>query len=161
MIVQTIQRLPRLLDRVVCDLGSGDGTIVLHTAKRIPELSRCWGVELNAWLVWYARLLALQRRLPVKFVRGDIWKQDYSAVDALVIVGVPDMMQPLEEIIGPSLPADGVVISGRFPLHSWKSAPDMLPPDIIEGQGGAVDGIWIYRVMDNIPPSSTRIVSSE
>ncbi|MDP2435892.1 MAG: hypothetical protein Q8P67_09130, partial [archaeon] len=147
-LVATVRALPGAAgQRSVCDLGSGDGMIVLGMAERVPGLRDCWGVELNAWLVGASRLRALRRGLQgsARFVRGDMWRQDYSRVDTLIVVGVPDMMLPLEQRIGPQLPQSAVILSGRFPLHSWKSDPQLLPPGCVEGSGGAVDGLWAYR----------------
>jgi hypothetical protein len=69
------------------------------------------------------------------------------------------MLGPLEDRIGPTLPGNAVVLSGRFPLPRWQSAPDLLPAGVTEGAGGAVDGLWVYRVADNI--SRSRVITAD
>src|SRR3989338_795071 len=135
----------------MCDLGSGDGSVVIRAAKETP-LQSCWGVELNYWLVLYSRFSAFQNGVHsrCKFVRKDLWKTDYSKTDILVVIAVPDMMPLIESKIACKLSPDALVICVRFPLSSWKSSPELLPSHIIEGDGGPVDGIWAYRVSDNL-----------
>ncbi|VVC32522.1 S-adenosyl-L-methionine-dependent methyltransferase [Cinara cedri] len=77
------------------DLGSGDGRIVMNTAKAGFESV---GVELNFWLVLYSRLVAIKSSVQPspKFVRTDLWKYHLKPFSNVVIFGVEEMMLDLE-----------------------------------------------------------------
>lgn len=71
------------------DIGSGDGRIVLEAAKRGFE---SYGVELNLWLVLYARFESFRRGLKTRFIREDLWKHNLKRYDNVVIFGVEQMV---------------------------------------------------------------------
>lgn len=52
------------------------------------------GVELNFWLVFYSRLVAMrsQIRPSPKFVRTDLWKYHLKPFSNVVIFGVEEMV---------------------------------------------------------------------
>ncbi|KAK5638040.1 hypothetical protein RI129_012335 [Pyrocoelia pectoralis] len=72
----------------VIDIGSGDGRIVLEVARSNYEAH---GVELNPWLVTYARINALFKGLNAKFYIKDLWKFNLSSYDNIIIFGVEQM----------------------------------------------------------------------
>lgn len=63
----------------VYELGSGDGRLLIHCAKRFPA-ARFVGIERNPFLCWYAKLRARLAGAPanLRFVRGDFFKTDFS-----------------------------------------------------------------------------------
>ncbi|XP_066239108.1 adenine nucleotide translocase lysine N-methyltransferase isoform X2 [Saccopteryx leptura] len=102
------------------DLGSGDGRIVLaaHRCGLRPAV----GYELNPWLVGLARLYAWRAGCAgsVCYHREDLWK-----------------LPLLEGKLQAELPDGARVVSGRYPLPTWK-------PVAVLGEG--LDRVWAYDI---------------
>ncbi|XP_046753897.1 ATP synthase subunit C lysine N-methyltransferase isoform X1 [Diprion similis] len=117
------------------DLGSGDGRIVMAAAKKGFKAD---GVELNPWLIAYSRFTAITRGLStrVTFFRKDLWKFNLKKYDNVVIFGVQQMMDEVEEKFNSELKRDSLIIACRFPL------PNLEPVAIL---GHGVDTVWVYK----------------
>ncbi|XP_076174189.1 ATP synthase subunit C lysine N-methyltransferase isoform X2 [Ptiloglossa arizonensis] len=118
------------------DLGSGDGRIVFAAAKAGFKAD---GIELNSWLIWYSRLKALLTGLSSQttFIKQNLWKYNLRNYDNIVLFGVDQMMQDIENKFVTELQKDCVIIACRFPL------PNMNAMKIV---GEGVDTVWIYKV---------------
>ncbi|XP_062536455.1 ATP synthase subunit C lysine N-methyltransferase [Armigeres subalbatus] len=118
------------------DIGSGDGRIVIASAKRLQLESH--GVELNPWLVYYSRLAALKGGVfgQTKFYRKDLWKYDISKYNNIVIFGVEQMMADLEKKIQDEAKPDSTIIACRFPF------PMLQPTKTIDD---GIDSVWVYQ----------------
>ncbi|XP_066581579.1 ATP synthase subunit C lysine N-methyltransferase [Prorops nasuta] len=123
------------------DLGSGDGRIV-HAAAKAGFIAH--GVELNFWLVQYSKFIAAINGLSSKtaFYRKDIWKFNLESYDNIVVFGVQEMMQKLEQKFLSDLNKNCMVVACRFPL------PNIQPINII---GKGIDTVWIYKIYSNDP----------
>ncbi|XP_048509781.1 ATP synthase subunit C lysine N-methyltransferase isoform X1 [Athalia rosae] len=117
------------------DLGSGDGRIVFAAARKGFTAD---GVELNPWLVVYSRFIALTQRLSAKvtFFRKDLWKFNLEKYDNVVVFGVEQMMDKVEQKFIAELRSESVIVACRFPLPN-------LEPIAILGHG--VDTVWVYK----------------
>ncbi|KAG8250117.1 hypothetical protein J6590_005510 [Homalodisca vitripennis] len=117
------------------DLGSGDGRIVLAAASAGFKST---GVELNPWLVWYSRFAALKAGFHQKtsFYRSDLWKFSLKPYNNIVIFGVQQMMEELEEKMTREVSEDTYVVACRFPLAHRN-------PDATIGTG--LDTVWLYK----------------
>lgn len=118
------------------DLGSGDGRIVFAAAE---AGFKAHGIELNAWLVWYSRLKALFSGLSpqTKFIRQNLWTYNLKNYDNVVLFGVGQMMQDIEQKFLMELQEDVTIVACRFPL------PSMYAIKVI---GEGVDTVWVYKV---------------
>ncbi|XP_025415458.1 protein N-lysine methyltransferase FAM173B [Sipha flava] len=118
------------------DLGSGDGRIVMNTAKAGFESV---GVELNFWLVLYSRFVAMKSKIQPapKFVRTDLWKYHLKPFSNVIIFGVEEMMCDLEKKFITELSDETVIVACRFPLPN-------LEPYLIIGTG--IDRVWAYKI---------------
>lgn len=116
------------------DIGSGDGRIVIAAAKRG---FRAVGFELNPWLVWYSRYRAWREGVhhSTSFYISDLWKVSFAQYSNVVIFGVPQMMEQLEDKLGKELQSSARVVACRFPFPSWV-------PDDMAGEG--IDTVWVY-----------------
>ncbi|KAL2097554.1 hypothetical protein ACEWY4_006761 [Coilia grayii] len=116
------------------DIGSGDGRIVIAAAKRG---FRAVGFELNPWLVWYSRYRAWKEGVhhSTSFYISDLWKVSFAQYSNVVIFGVPQMMEQLEDKLGKELQSSARVVACRFPFPSWV-------PDDMAGEG--IDTVWVY-----------------
>ncbi len=76
--VEAAKLLWKTDEAVMCDLGSGDGELVLAFASAFPQ-AKCIGVENNPWLTWLSRYRAAARRLKnASFQTGDLYKLPIS-----------------------------------------------------------------------------------
>ncbi|KAF9417337.1 hypothetical protein HW555_005553 [Spodoptera exigua] len=118
------------------DVGSGDGRIVFTAAKLGFQAD---GVELNPWLVYYSRVVAVLNPMyrGSKFYRRDLWKFDLKPYNNIVIFGVEQMMNDFEKKLMKETDKDTVIVACRFPL------PNMIPVETI---GSGVDTVWKYVV---------------
>lgn len=127
-------KTPERKTEKLIDLGSGDGRIVLASAK---HGFACVGVELNVWLVLYSRVLAALHGLRnrARFQRKDLWKVDLSEYDKIVIFGVAEMMPALKGKLTKEMSKESRVVACRFPIPDWE------PLDSIDE---GIDSVWLY-----------------
>ncbi|XP_014245623.1 protein FAM173B isoform X1 [Cimex lectularius] len=116
------------------DIGSGDGRIVLATAKRGFQSD---GVELNIWLVLYSKFAAFKAGLSksTNFYRRDLWAFPIHSYRNVVIFGTEEMMADIEEKFSKEL-LNSNVVACRFPL------PNREP---IKTIGSGIDTVWLYE----------------
>ena len=117
----------------VCDLGSGDGRLILELAKCGIHGS---GYELNPWLVLLSKFSSYSRGVNkvAEFHRRNLWNVELTRYDVIIIFGVQEMMQELELKLNSELRHGSFVISGRFPLS--KATREVL--------GEGAERIWVY-----------------
>jgi hypothetical protein len=104
---------------VAMDLGSGNGEIIIAMARRGVETH---GVEINWFLVFFTwlkiRVAGLSGKAFVKW--GNMWKQDLSKFNVIVVYGFPTIMKDLEAKLDAELPVGARVISHAFQFPNWK-----------------------------------------
>jgi hypothetical protein len=101
----------------VIDLGSGDGRTVITAAKRG---ARALGIEYNPDLVTLSKRNAAKEGVAerAKFVRGDIFKSDFSRATVITLFLLPDLNIRLRPKILEMRP--GVrVVSNSFTMGDW------------------------------------------
>ncbi len=101
----------------VIDLGSGDGRTVITAAKRG---AKALGIEYNPDLVALSRRNAAKEGVGdrAKFVRGDIFKSDFSRATVITLFLLPDLNIRLRPKILDMKP--GVrVVSNSFTMGDW------------------------------------------
>ncbi len=101
----------------VIDLGSGDGRTVITAAKRG---ARAMGVEFNPEMVALSKRNAAKEGVGDKatFVKGDIFKTDFSKATVLTLFLLPDINVRLRPKILNMKP--GVrVVSNSFDMGDW------------------------------------------
>ena len=101
------------------DLGSGDGRTVITAAKRG---ARALGVEYNPKMVALAKRLAAEAGVGDKaqFVRGDIFKTDFSAATVITLFLLPELNLKLRPKILDMRPGTRVV-SNSFTMDDWQA----------------------------------------
>jgi SAM-dependent methyltransferase len=116
----------RMLDRAnvtaldyVIDLGSGDGRTVITAAKR---RSSALGIEYNPDMVELSRRNAAKEGVAdrAQFVRGDIFKTDFSKATVLTLFLLPELNMRLRPKILNMKPGTRVV-SNTFDMGDWKA----------------------------------------
>lgn len=100
------------------DLGSGDGVTVIAAARRGV---RAMGIEYDANLVEVAKRNARDAGVAglTKFVRGDIFKTDFSKATVVTTFLLPSLNLQLRPTILAMKPGTRVV-SNTFPMGDWE-----------------------------------------
>lgn len=118
-----IERMLQMADTtsrdVVIDLGSGDGRIPIIAAKKFG--ARAFGVELDADLVRYSRLLAAREGVAERatFVAEDLFKADLSRASVITLYISPHVMTRLRPSLLALAPGTRVV-SHQFTFGDWE-----------------------------------------
>jgi len=101
----------------VIDLGSGDGRTVITAAKRG---AKALGIEFNPKMVELSRANAAKEGVTGKatFVRGDIFKSDFSKATVLTLFLLPDINLRLRPKILNMKPGTRVA-SNSFDMADW------------------------------------------
>ncbi|MCL5970302.1 MAG: hypothetical protein M1450_02280 [Patescibacteria group bacterium] len=105
-------------DRIV-DLGSGDGRLLIETAKKG---AKAYGVEINPGL-WVLSLIKIRQNRMADKVRvswGSLFNVDYSKYNVIFVAGFIDMMKRLEKDFEAKLRKGTKVICYAFPLPNKK-----------------------------------------
>ncbi|XP_041914186.1 ATP synthase subunit C lysine N-methyltransferase isoform X1 [Alosa sapidissima] len=133
--VENVLKVLRCRSGSLVDIGSGDGRIVIAAAKKG---FRAVGFELNPWLVWYSRYKAWREGVhhSTSFYISDLWKVSFAQYSNVVVFGVPQMMEQLEDKLGKELQNSARVVACRFPFPSW------VPDDSV---GEGIDSVWVYN----------------
>lgn len=118
-LVEKMLDLARLTpqDRLV-DLGSGDGVFVIAAARRGAH---AWGVEYDAKLVEYSKRKAREAGVEsrTKFVRGDIFKTDFSDATVVTTFLLPSMNFRLRATFLAMKPGTRIV-ANTFGIGDWE-----------------------------------------
>ena len=103
-----------------CDLGSGDGRLVIELTRAGAEAH---GYEINPMLVWYSRRKIQKARLTsTAFIhRQSLWKADLSGYSLITLFGIPYIMKGLEKKLLKELPDGARVMSNHFAFPNWKA----------------------------------------
>ena len=105
---------------VVYDLGSGDGRLVIMSAKRFG--ARGVGVELDSQLVETARNGAKDEGVAdrVKFVQGDLFEADIKEASVVMLYLLPGFVTRLVPKFLSDLRPGTRIVSHDYPLAPWR-----------------------------------------
>jgi len=98
------------------DLGSGDGRIILASAKKGVD---CCGIEINPWLYLFSKF-RLRHFQKAKIIRKNLWDIDLSQVDVLTLYFMQDKMGKLKEKIKKEMKPGSRVVSYAFTFPDWQ-----------------------------------------
>lgn len=118
-LVEKMLDLAELTPRdTLVDLGSGDGVLVIAAAKRGIK---AWGIEYERGLVEYAKKMARDAGVAdkTKFVRGDIFKTDFSSATVVTTFLLPSMNLQLRPTFLRMKPGTRIV-ANTFAIASWE-----------------------------------------
>jgi len=107
----------------VCDLGSGDGRLVIMAAKKG---AKAVGFEINPFLVlisWLKILLAgVRKNAQVQW--RNFWWQDVSEADIVLLYLITHQMEKMEKKLKKELKPGARVISYIFKFPHWQHSFD-------------------------------------
>ena len=128
-------------DDILYDLGSGDGRIPITAAQRYG--TRGVGIDLNPERVKEANEKAQKAGVTdkVRFIEGDIFKEDFSEATVLTLYLLPQVNLKLRPTILQMKPGTRVV-SHNYHMDDWEpeKTKEMKTPD------GETHYIYFWRV---------------
>lgn len=137
---------------VLYDLGSGDGRIPITAAQRFG--TRGVGIDLNPVRVREANANAQKANVTdkVKFIEGDLFKQDFSEATVLTLYLLPDVNMKLRPKILEMKPGTRVV-SHNYDMGDWKpeKSKTMKTPD------GETHYVYFWRVPNKKSASDSTV----
>lgn len=103
----------------IYDLGSGDGRILFLAAA---QGARAIGIEINPYLVWYARVRAALSpwRTHISLKWESLWKTRLHDADVVFVYLLPWRMQELAAKLERELKSGSLVVSNSFIFPKWK-----------------------------------------
>ncbi|MCX8035361.1 MAG: class I SAM-dependent methyltransferase [Candidatus Dojkabacteria bacterium] len=115
-----------LKDKVVLDLGSGDGRVLFLCAKRGAK--KCIGIEKNFFLYLFSNIVAqIFFKNKVKIIHGNMWNYSIKNTDILFVYLLPNTINKVEKKILKEFKKDKIIIiSNRFKF------PNLSPTEIDE-----------------------------
>ena len=126
----------------VIDMGSGGGQLCSKIARNLPQ-AKVIGVELSP-LPWLRSVVTQAVLGPrnLRFVRGDFWGFDVSAVDAVVVFLRPIFKERLGQKLHRELKPGTLIVSNEVQLgDGWEPLEDQ----IIKLYGVVPVKIHVYR----------------
>jgi SAM-dependent methyltransferase len=109
---------------VVYDIGSGDGAIIIHAAKKYGV--KGVGIEIDQDLVLKARDLAFRERVEhlVEFRLQDAFTSDVSPATVVTLYMLPEFNAKLRPMLERQLRPGTRVVSHDYPIEGW--VPDRV-----------------------------------
>jgi predicted RNA methylase len=126
---------------VLYDLGSGDGRIPITAAQKFG--TRGVGIDLNPERIKEANENAQKANVTdkVRFIEGDIFKQDFSEATVLTLYLLPDVNLKLRPQILQMKPGTRVV-SHNYDMGDWKPEKQK----VVKTPDGVDHYVYFWRV---------------
>jgi SAM-dependent methyltransferase len=156
---------------VVYDLGSGDGRLVIMSAKRFG--ARGIGVELDPQLVETARIGAKDEGVAdrVKFVQGDLFEADIREASVVMLYLLPGFVTRLVPKLRADLRPGTRIVSHDYPLVPWRPdkelSMDVPEKEMISGTTwtklyyyvvpARVQGVWDLTLPKTVSAAPLRL----
>lgn len=127
---------------VIYDIGSGDGAIVIHAAKKYGV--KGVGIEIDQDLVNRARNRAFREKVEhlVEFRAQDAFTVDISPATVVTLYMLPDFNAKLRPIMDRQLKPGTRVVSHDYPVEGW--VPDHVEP--VRGDFVHIHSVLLYEI---------------
>ena len=126
----------------VYDLGSGDGRIVIMSAKKFK--ANAVGVEFDdsLWKQSSDRIAKLGLTANARIIHGDLLLHDYSDADLLTVYLLPMSNDKVTPILEKQLKKGTRIVAHDFEFSAWK--PEKIQ-DIDDDGEGRSHRLYLYR----------------
>lgn len=135
--------------KVIYELGSGWGPLVMDAAKLFPK-ARVIGVEFSFLAAHFSRIRAfLFGRKNVEIRRNDFFKEDLSDADLVIFYMLEVILERLSPKMIAELPKGALIVSNTFTIKGWQ------PVAVHEVMKKPIPlKVYVYKVPDSYPQSS-------
>ncbi len=124
---------------IVYDLGSGDGRMVIESAKAGSKNSI--GFEINPFLNIWANIMAKIKKVDnTEFVTTSLWSADFSKPTKIFVYLLTSTMHKLEAKIMDEGQNGLIIISNTFKFKDLKPIKSFVK-----------EKVYVYRIEKNIP----------
>jgi ribosomal protein L11 methylase PrmA len=130
------------------DLGSGDGRLVIESAKRYGTNGH--GIDIQAQLVKLATENAAKAGMAdrVRFIAGDLFEADLSKADLITVYLLPSIMDKLVPKLKKELKPGTRIVSHDYPLEGMQhdSVQEFNFKEKLEISGTTRTVLYLYTV---------------
>ncbi len=126
----------------MCDLGSGDGRIVITAAREFH--ANATGIEIDQILYRESndRIHELGLAKTARVIHGDLQKQRYSSYDLITVYLLPESNNLIQPMLERELKRGARIVSHDFAFENWR--PTKI--ETIEGEGSSRSHIlYLYQ----------------
>ncbi len=104
----------------MCDLGSGDGRIVITAAREFHALAT--GIEIDPVLFRQsnAEIRKLGLESTARVIRGDLQKQHYSGYDLITVYLLPESNNLIQPMLERELKKGARIVAHDFAFENWR-----------------------------------------
>lgn len=127
----------------MCDLGSGDGRIVIMAAQKFH--AEALGVEIDSKMVKQSleRIRKLGLDKTAHIVPGDLLQQNYASADVVTVYLLPEAMDAkVQPLLDRQLKKGARVVAHDFEFRNW--TPEKVENIADDGEGRS-HAIYLYR----------------
>ena len=135
---------------LVCDLGSGDGRIVIMAAEKYG--AKAVGVELDEerFKQSSARLLELGLEKQAKIVRGNLFETDVRPATVVTLYLLPSVNQRLRPHLEEQLRPGARVVTHDYSMDTWKAEQ----VETVTTSNGTEHKVFLYQMPQ--PPAANK-----
>ncbi len=137
-IAKELDKLPN--GRLVVDLGSGWGTLLVPLAKKFPQ-HQFLGIE-RAFLPYLFSCFRVRKLDNISFLRQDFYQYNLKKADIVVMFLIGFMMPTVTEKIVQEVKGGAKIYASRFPLVN-------IQADEVISLGSKMETYYIYKFRDN------------
>lgn len=118
-VAKTIALLAINKGETFCDLGSGDGRLLLAAAQRGAQVI---GYETNPWLVWQSRRLLRSQGYTKqsRVVWGNLWRANLAKSNVISIFILPNLLADIEKKLTRDVKRGTRIVTIGWPLPHWQ-----------------------------------------
>ncbi|MBN1175503.1 MAG: class I SAM-dependent methyltransferase [Bacteroidales bacterium] len=118
--IKTIKKIIRQKNTNInaCDLGSGNGAILIHLAKEFPN-SKFTGYEINPILTIKSKIKS-RKIQNLEFKQKNFWKQNLKNFDTIIIFQYKTLMKKIENKIKKECKKNTTIISNHWQFPNIK-----------------------------------------
>lgn len=108
---------------LVVDLGSGDGRLLIESAKLNASAI---GWEINPLLCSWSRFMVKKAKLEdkIKIFRGNLWNADISRADVVTLYLITHKMKRMKDKLLKELKPGARIVSNGFRFPDWPAVKD-------------------------------------
>jgi len=145
-------------DAVVCDLGCGDGRILLAAVEDFGA-KKAVGYDLNPKMCGRVRLQIDEKGLSdrIEVVNGNFFLADLSGASVVTLYLTTSGNSKLRPKLEEELATGSRVVSHDFPIHGWTTVKKELPEHYVVGS----HKIFVYSIPEAYEQKSSILRSKE